>query len=68
MALIESKKVTDAQWVRRIMRKNGINQSELARRIGVTPGAARRWQTGENRISPRSRRLIELLLVNVEKD
>lgn len=44
-----------AERLIRARKRAGLNQTELARQVGVTPQAVQKWETGEN--TPRGKRI-----------
>lgn len=52
------KKLTTGQLIALARNQAGLNQSELARRLGVTPQSVQAWESDKN--TPRYKRLVEI--------
>jgi len=55
--------MTAAQF-HRVRRALGLTQAELARRLGVTDRAVRRYEAGDRKIAPPIAQLIEIFVRN----
>ena len=58
--------MTDAAWLRAMRDRLGLTQADLAAQIHVTQATVSRIESGEIRLTPRTRAQVEQLLREVE--
>jgi DNA-binding XRE family transcriptional regulator len=63
---LEKEEKTEENLVKKTCRELGITQKELAEKIGVNPKTISDWTVGRLQITPATRKLLNLLVI--EKD